>query len=113
MEIAYIFSKEPLLQNFSSLLVLVFFSRLSQMKEGKGEGGRRGGSNGGQALVMWESGWCATLVVVMILLRHISCPDNMLPSGLVGRALTSTRFGRMVSGVFGQVLILRLGVLLS
>jgi len=29
------------------------------MEEGKGEGGRQGGSNGGQAFAKWESGWCA------------------------------------------------------
>ena len=35
---------------------------------------------------MQESSWCATLVVVINMLRHISCYDKLSPSGVVGRA---------------------------
>ena len=51
------------------------------MEERKGDGG----GNGGRALTMRESGWCVTLVVVMNLLRHISCRDRVPPSGVIGR----------------------------
>jgi len=54
------------------------------MEERKGED--EDGGTGGQVLVMWESGRCTILVVVMNLLRHISFRDKMLPSGVVGRA---------------------------
>ena len=66
-----IFSEEPFLQS-SSLRLLgrhVFFFLLDQVEEGKGEGQGKGG--GGRALVMWESNWCDTLVVVMNLLRYM------------------------------------------
>jgi len=40
------------------------------MEEVKGED--KGGRNGGQALVMWESSWCTTSVAMVNLLPHIS-----------------------------------------
>ena len=64
-----IFSEEPLLQNFLFFVFLdrhVFFFILHQVEVGKGED--EGGGDGGRALSMQESGWCATLVVVMNLL---------------------------------------------
>jgi len=39
---------------------------------------------------MRESSWCATLVVMISLLRHISRRDRVPPSGVVGMALAST-----------------------
>ena len=64
------------------------------MEEGKGE---EGGENGGQALAMQESDWCATLVVVMNLFRCISCRDRVPPSEVVGRTLALTRANDLVS----------------
>ena len=91
MEITSIFSKELLLQDpFSLLGRHVFFSLFHQMEEGNGEGGRRGGSNDGQALAKWESGWCVILVIVMNLLQHISHRDWVSPSGVMGRTHAPT-----------------------
>ena len=69
MKITYvIFSEEPLLQflSFSLLDRHIFFFLLHQMVEGKREG--EGGGTSCQALGMRESGWYATLVVMMNLL---------------------------------------------
>ena len=42
---------------------------------------------------MLESGWCAILVVVMNLLRHISCHDRVPPSRVTERSLAPIGIG--------------------
>jgi len=61
------------------------------MEEEKGEDEGRG--NDGQALAMRESGRCATLAIVMNLLRHTSYRDRVLPMRVTGGSLTLIRNG--------------------
>jgi len=83
-----IFSKEILASKFLFFALLdlrVLFFPLHRMEEGRRND--EGGGNSGRALVMRESSWCATLVVVMILLRRISCHDNVPPLEVTGGSM--------------------------
>jgi len=66
------------------------------VEEEKGED--KGGGSGGQVLVKCESDWCATLVVVMSLLRHISRCDRVPPPGVIGRTPALTGSGDLAPG---------------
>ena len=61
------------------------------MEDGKGE--EEGGGNGGRTLAIWESGWCATLIMVKVLLQNISHRDRLSPSRVIGRTTGPIRGG--------------------
>ena len=76
-----ILSKESLLQLFFTLLSRhVFFFFFIRWRKGEDEGE----GYGGQTLATREFGRCATLVIVMSLLRYISRGGRVPPSRVTG-----------------------------
>ena len=59
--------------------------------------------NDGNALILWESGQCVTLVAVKDLLQRINWCDRVPPSRVIGRTFTSTQSGDLVSNSLNLV----------